>query len=60
MPALDILQSRARSASSEVRAAPRALSADRTLPPCVDEPEIYTAVCSGDFVADAKIAWRLA
>ena len=24
----------------------------------VDEPEIYTAVRSGDFVTDAKIAWR--
>jgi len=28
------------------------------VPPCVDDPGIYTAVRSGDFLADAKIAWR--
>jgi len=38
--------------------AARAFAKDGTVPPCVDEPEIYTAVRSGDFVADAKIAWR--
>jgi phthalate 4,5-dioxygenase len=38
--------------------AARAFAKDGTVPPCVDDPEIYTAVRSGDFVADAKIAWR--
>jgi hypothetical protein len=38
--------------------AARALAKDGTVPPCVDEPEIYTAVRSGDFLADKKIAWR--
>ena len=38
--------------------AARALSKDGTVPPGVDEPGIYTAVRSGDFLADAKIAWR--
>jgi phthalate 4,5-dioxygenase len=38
--------------------AARAFAKDRTIPPCLDEPDIYTAVRSGDFVADAKIAWR--
>ena len=28
------------------------------MPPGVDYSDIYTAVRSGDFVADAKIAWR--
>jgi hypothetical protein len=28
------------------------------VPPCVDDPGIYTAVRSGSFVTDAKIAWR--
>jgi hypothetical protein len=36
----------------------RALAKDGALPPCVDDPRIYTQVLSGDFVADAKIAWR--
>ena len=38
--------------------AARAFTKDGTRPPCVDDPEIYTGVRSGDFVADAKIAWR--
>src|SRR3974390_3066666 len=38
--------------------AARALAKDGTVPPGVDEPGIYTAVRSGDFLADAKIAWR--
>jgi len=38
--------------------AARAPAKDGTVPPCVDDPGIYTAVRSGDFVADAKIAWR--
>jgi phthalate 4,5-dioxygenase oxygenase subunit len=38
--------------------AARAFAKDGTVPPCVDEPGIYTAVRSGDFLADAKIAWR--
>src|SRR5260370_37095138 len=38
--------------------AARALDKDGTLPPGVDDPGIYTAVRSGDFLADAKIAWR--
>jgi hypothetical protein len=38
--------------------AARALVKDGTIPPCVDEPGIYTQVRSGDFLADAKIAWR--
>jgi phthalate 4,5-dioxygenase len=31
---------------------------DGKVPPGVDEPGIYTQVRSGDFVTDAKIAWR--
>jgi phthalate 4,5-dioxygenase len=38
--------------------AARALAKDGTIPPCVDEPGIYTQVRSGDFLADKKIAWR--
>jgi phthalate 4,5-dioxygenase oxygenase subunit len=37
--------------------AARALAKDGTVPPCVDNPGIYTQVRSGDFVADTKIAW---
>jgi phthalate 4,5-dioxygenase oxygenase subunit len=40
------------------RRAARAFAKDGTVPPCVDDPGIYTAVRSGDFLADAKIAWR--
>jgi phthalate 4,5-dioxygenase oxygenase subunit len=40
--------------------AARALAKDGIVPPCVDEPGIYTQVRSGDFLADAKIAWRAA
>jgi phthalate 4,5-dioxygenase len=36
----------------------RALDKDGTVPPGVDEPDMYTQVRSGDFLADAKIAWR--
>ena len=28
------------------------------MPPGVDDPGVYTEVRSGDFLADAKIAWR--
>jgi phthalate 4,5-dioxygenase oxygenase subunit len=38
--------------------AARAFAKDGKVPPGVDEPEIYTQVRSGDFVTDAKIAWR--
>jgi phthalate 4,5-dioxygenase len=38
--------------------AARAFASDGKVPPGIDEPEIYTAVRSGDFVIDAKIAWR--
>ena len=38
--------------------AARAFTKDGTIPPCVDEPGIYTQVRSGDFLADEKIAWR--
>ena len=38
--------------------AARAFGKDGKMPPGVDEPEIYTRVRSGDFVTDAKIAWR--
>jgi len=36
----------------------RALRKHCTLPPGVDDPEIYFEVRSGDFLADEKIAWR--
>lgn len=37
----------------------RALTKDGTVPPYVDEPEIYTAVREAIFFqADAKNAWR--
>jgi phthalate 4,5-dioxygenase len=38
--------------------AARAFRKDGTIPPGVDDPEVYFAVRSGDFLADAKIAWR--
>jgi phthalate 4,5-dioxygenase len=38
--------------------AARAFDKDGTVPPGVDEPDIYTLVRSGDFLADEKIAWR--
>jgi phthalate 4,5-dioxygenase len=38
--------------------AARAFAKDGKVPPGVDEPGIYTQVRSGDFVTDAKIAWR--
>jgi phthalate 4,5-dioxygenase len=38
--------------------AARAFEKEETLPPGVDNPEMFVNVRSGDFVADAKIAWR--
>ncbi len=38
--------------------AARAFRKDGTVPPGVDNPEICLDVRSGDFLADAKIAWR--
>jgi hypothetical protein len=38
--------------------AARAFDKDGAVPPGVDDPEAYLRVRSGDFVADAKIAWR--
>jgi hypothetical protein len=38
--------------------AARALKKDATVPPGVDDPDIYVNVRSGDFLADAKLAWR--
>jgi len=38
--------------------AARVFAKDGKIPPGVDEPGIYTQVRSGDFVTDAKIAWR--
>jgi phthalate 4,5-dioxygenase len=38
--------------------AARAFTKDATVPPCVDDPDIYFQVRSGDFLADEKIAWR--
>ena len=38
--------------------AARALKKDGTVPPGVDDPDIYVQVRSGDFLADEKIAWR--
>jgi phthalate 4,5-dioxygenase oxygenase subunit len=36
--------------------AARAFAKDGTVPPCVDEPDIYTQVRSSDLLADTKIA----
>ena len=36
----------------------RASTKDGTVPPGVDDPEIYIQVRSGDFLTDEKIAWR--
>jgi phthalate 4,5-dioxygenase len=38
--------------------AARAWRDKRTVPPGVDNPDMYFDVRSGDFLADAKIAWR--
>ena len=38
--------------------AARAFTKDGTVPPCVDEPGIYTQMRGGDFLADARIACR--
>src|SRR5258708_39877151 len=38
--------------------AARAFAKDGAVPPCVDDPGLYTQVRSGDFLAGAKIAWR--
>jgi phthalate 4,5-dioxygenase oxygenase subunit len=40
-----------------VRAA-RALKKDGTVPPGVDNPDIFVGVRSGDFLTDEKIGWR--
>jgi phthalate 4,5-dioxygenase len=38
--------------------AARAFKKDSAVPPGVDNPEVYVNVRSGDFLADANIAWR--
>jgi phthalate 4,5-dioxygenase len=38
--------------------AARALKKDGTVPPGVDDPDIFVNVRSGDFLADEKIGWR--
>ena len=38
--------------------AARALRKDGTVPPGVDDPDIFVNVRSGDFLADEKIGWR--
>jgi len=38
--------------------AARALKKDGAVPPGVDAPDVYVNVRSGDFLADAKLAWR--
>jgi hypothetical protein len=38
--------------------AARAFKKEGAAPPGVDNPEIYVNVRSGDFLADAEIAWR--
>jgi phthalate 4,5-dioxygenase oxygenase subunit len=38
--------------------AARALKDAGTVPPGVDDPELFVAVRSGDFLADATIGWR--
>jgi phthalate 4,5-dioxygenase len=38
--------------------AARALKKDGAVPPGVDNPEVFVPVRSGDFLVDAKIAWR--
>jgi phthalate 4,5-dioxygenase len=38
--------------------AARAFKKDRTAPPGIDNADIYINVRSGDFLADAKLAWR--
>jgi phthalate 4,5-dioxygenase oxygenase subunit len=38
--------------------AARAFTKDGTVPPGVDDPQIYFNVRSGDFLADDKIGWR--
>jgi phthalate 4,5-dioxygenase len=38
--------------------AARAFANDGKVPPGVDDPEIYNAVRSGDFIIDAKTGWR--
>jgi phthalate 4,5-dioxygenase len=47
----------ARTRRQLLRAA-RAFAKDGTVPPCVNDPGIYTQIRSGDFLGDAKIAWR--
>jgi len=38
--------------------AARTVAKDGTVPPGIDDPEIYFEVRSGDFLADEKVAWR--
>ena len=38
--------------------AARAFKKDDAVPPGVDKPEVFVNVRSGDFLADANIAWR--
>jgi phthalate 4,5-dioxygenase len=38
--------------------AARAFVKDGAVPPGVDNPDVFVAVRSGDFVADAKLGWR--
>jgi phthalate 4,5-dioxygenase oxygenase subunit len=40
--------------------AARAFGSDGTVPPGVDNPDVYVNVRSGDFLADEKIGWRAA
>ena len=38
--------------------AARAFKKDETVPPGVDNPDVYVNVRSGDFLADKEISWR--
>ena len=38
--------------------AARAFEKDETVPPGVDNPDVFINVRSGDFLADDKIGWR--
>jgi hypothetical protein len=47
----------ARTRQRLLRAA-KALAADGTVPPGVDDPETYLGARSGDFVAPSSLGWR--
>ena len=47
----------ARTRRGLLRAA-RAFKKDAAVPPGVNNPDVYVNVRSGDFLADAKLAWR--